>query len=70
LKIKRIAQVFVHLPEHPGAFATSGCLQLWKTWKTQGFCLILKNSGGKTQGNLKYTLEIFENQMVCFGDAI
>jgi len=24
----------------------------------------------KTQGNLKYTLEIFENQMVCFGDAL
>jgi len=24
----------------------------------------------KTQGNLKYTLEIFENQMVCFGNAI
>jgi len=37
----------------------------------------LENSGffnsGKlreTQGNLKYTLKVFENQMVCFGDAI
>jgi len=31
--------------------------------------VILENSG-KTRGNLKYTLEIFENQMVCFGDAV
>ena len=34
-----------------------------------GDFLILDNLG-KTQGNLKYTLEIFENQMVCFADAI
>jgi len=31
----------------------SGCLQLWKTWKTQGI-LSLENSG-----NFKFTLGIF-----------
>ena len=39
------------------------------TLENSGIFLTLENSG-KTQGNLKYARESFENQMVCFGDTI
>jgi len=46
----------------------SGCLQLWKTWKTPGFF----NSGkiGENLGNFKFTQGIFVSVILFFYQSV